>query len=631
MFTDMVGSTSAAQSDEAGALKLRDEQARLVRPRFTAHLGREIKSMGDGFLVEFESALRAVQCAIDIQQHLHERNSVPGRAPILLRIGVHLGDVEQRAADIFGDAVNIASRIEPVAEPEGICLSGAVHEQVQNKIPFKLEKLPPTALKGVHIPIELYRVVLPWGVRAPPSASSGPARLAVLPFANISPDPKDEYFADGLTDELITVLSQLRELRVIARTSVAPYKSASKGVAQVGAELGVTAILEGTVRKFGDELRITAQLIDVGTQEHTWAASYDRKLDKVFVVQSEIARQVAEALKVKLKPVDENRLATRPTVRPESYLAYLKGRTLLHDRSEKALRQAKENFELAVSLDGTNAAALSGLSDATRLIGVYRRDSPLEDWDQASRTMAERAVALDPNLAEAHTSLGYSLWSDYDYTRAETEFRLATSLSPSYAPAHLWYAGLLADENRPDEALAQLVLAQEADPLSLAVIAAHAVHLLYRGQYEKAREQLERLEKIEDQGLLFTRTSLEFSVVRGDYPRALSGLKRLEELSPGEPEILVHKGSCVARMGQTQRARDCLKELEGLNPGRRPNSGIAQIYAYLGELDPCFLWLRRSAFETYDMDVGHWRSSPLFEQVRGDPRFQVLLREMNLA
>jgi adenylate cyclase len=273
--------------------------------------------MGDGFLAEFDSALRAVQCAIDIHQHLHDRNSQPGITPIQLRIGIHLGDVEQRGSDIFGDAVNVASRIEPVATPGGLCISGQVFDQVRNKIPNRLEKLPPTALKGLEVPIDIYRVVLPWTVPESPSRDSGPTRLAVLPFANISPDPKDEYFADGLTEEMITVLSQLRELRVIARTSVTPYKSTSKGVAQIGTELGVDSVLEGSVRKAGDELRITVQLIDVATQEHTWASTYDRKLEKVFAVQAEIAREVAEALKVGLRAAEQSRLESRPPVRAD--------------------------------------------------------------------------------------------------------------------------------------------------------------------------------------------------------------------------------------------------------------------------------------------------------------------------
>ncbi|MFZ1023453.1 MAG: adenylate/guanylate cyclase domain-containing protein, partial [Thermoplasmata archaeon] len=277
MFTDMVGSTSSAQANEAEALKLRDEQASLVRPLFAAHQGREIKSMGDGFLSEFGSALRAVQCAIDIQQHLHERNSQPGTPPIQLRIGIHLGDVEQRESDIFGDAVNIASRIEPLAAPGGVCISGEVFSQVRNKIPNTLEKLPPTALKGLRISVDIYRVLLPWNGREASFSSNDPAlldtnRIAVLPFVSMSPDPNDEYFADGLTEELIANLALVKGLKVIARTSVMEYKKKDKHVSEIGKELGVGTIVEGSVRKAANRIRVTVQVIDVATEEHLWAS-----------------------------------------------------------------------------------------------------------------------------------------------------------------------------------------------------------------------------------------------------------------------------------------------------------------------------------------------------------------------
>jgi adenylate cyclase len=340
MFTDMVGFTARAQADEAAALGLRQEQEELIRPVLASHQGHEVKSTGDGLLVEFGSALKAIECAIGIQRRLHERNAKGGATRIDLRIGIHLGDVEQHGGDIFGDAVNIASRIEAIAEPGGICLSSAVYEQVRNKIPDTLVKLPPRSMKGVQRPMDLYRVVLPWTVREPLSASPGPARLAVLPFSNISPDPSDEYFADGLTEELITVLSQLKELRVIARTSVMPYKSTSKGIAQIGAELGVATVLEGSVRKAGDQLRITVQLIDVATQEHTWANTFDRKLDKIFAVQSEIAKLIAKQLKVNVRAAEQARLEARPPIRPDSYLAYLKGRSLMRSMSGASMKTA---------------------------------------------------------------------------------------------------------------------------------------------------------------------------------------------------------------------------------------------------------------------------------------------------
>lgn len=631
MFTDIVGFTTLAQRNEAESLKLLDRHNRLLRPIFPRFHGREVKSIGDSFLVEFQSTLDATNCAIEIQRLLNEeRLSAPEESRFRIRIGIHVGDVVRKAGDILGDSVNIASRIEPLAEPGGICITEPVYSQVHNKIPNAFERLEPKTLKHVDSPVSIYRIVLPWAVREQRSRISGPVRMAVLPLSNISPDPKDEFFADGLTDELITVLSQLPELRVIARTSVTPYKAAAKGVSQIGVELGVSVLLEGTVRRSGDDLRITVQLIDVDSQEHTWAASYDRKLDKIFALQSEIAKQVADALKVRLRPTDQDRLAARPAVRQDSYLAYLKGRSFLHDRSPGALRGAKESFEKAVSLDASNAAALSGLSDVIRIIGSIRRDSPLEDWDRASRTLAERAVALNPDLAEAHTSLGFALWADYEYVGAEKEFQRAISLSPSYSTARHRYGQLLCDENRWDEALSQFALAEEGDPFSSIVLAAHAYCLVNLGRFDDAQVRMARLERIEGRGVLYAGVAAAYRIARADYTGALEEIERLEKLDPGEPETVVSRGICFARMGQAERAREILRELEGMSPGARSASGIAAIYACLGDLDSCFQWLERGAFENYDFDAGYWRASPFLELVRGDPRFSALLKRMNL-
>ncbi|MGD0250491.1 MAG: adenylate/guanylate cyclase domain-containing protein, partial [Thermoplasmata archaeon] len=351
MFTDTVGYTASAQTDEAGALELFRQQTELVRPLLGAHHGRAIKSTGDGFLVEFDSALKATQCAIDIQRRIYERNAEGVLAPIRVRIGIHVGDVVASRTDIVGDAVNIAARIEPVAEPGGICVSGAVHEQVRNKIPEKFEKLPPRALKGLQLPMDIYQIVLPWNAPQAPARVPGPPRLAVLPFANISPDSKDEYFADGLTEEVISALSKIRDLRVIARTSVSQYKSTSKTVAQIGDELGVGSVLEGSVRKAGNRLRITLQLIDVGTQDHIWSNSYDRNLDDVFAIQTEIAERTAEVLRLELLGPERESIGKEPTANLVAYDLYLKGIHLAQQSGYENIAASIPLFEASIRND----------------------------------------------------------------------------------------------------------------------------------------------------------------------------------------------------------------------------------------------------------------------------------------
>jgi len=630
MFTDMVGSTAAAQSNEANALKLRDEQAALVRPLFAAHQGREIKSMGDGFLAEFDSALRAVQCALDIQQHLHERNSQPGVASIQLRIGVHLGDVEQKETDIFGDAVNIASRIEPLATPGGVCISGEVYSQVRNKVPNKLEKLPPAPLKGLQVSIDVYRVVLPWAAPETALASAGSTGIAILPFSNISPDPKDEYFADGLTEELITVLSQLRDLRVISRTSVMQYKSTTKTAALIGVELGVKSILEGSVRKAGNRIRVTAQLIDAASDRHLWAKTFDRQLDDIFAVQTEIARQVAEALQVELRATDVARLGARGSVLPDSYLAYLKGRTRLHGRSVTPLTEAKEQFELAISLDPHNAAAYSGLADATRLLGWRTHDVPRETWEETTRRLVAQAIELDPSLAEAHTSLGLIRWEAYDYTGAEQQYQLSLALNPSYAAAHHWYATLLEDEGRLDEALREWQLAEGADPLAAGYVSGLASLLIGLKRFDEAFVKIQRLGVLEPDSYRYHDAVLQFHRGRSELAQSVAEGLRCEELQTDPGWKRMWHVYNLATSGEKEAARALLKSEEASSefPGLAWIVGWA--YALIGDLDSCFRCLE-VAVETHNIALQPFRTRPELEIVRSDPRFPPLLKKMNLA
>ena len=630
MFTDMVGFTASAQADEALALKLLREQEELVRPLFPAHQGREIKSTGDGFLVEFDSALRAVQCAIAIHQRLQERNAGEYGTPIRLRIGVHLGDVEERGGDIFGDSVNLAARIEPLAEPGGICISEAVYIQVRRKIPNKLEKLEPKVLKNVRYPLVVYRVVLPWAAPVPLPGPSEPLGLAVLPFSNISPDPNDEYFAEGLTEEMITVLSQLRGLRVIARTSVMPYRSTSKRVSQIGAELRVSSVLEGSVRKAGNKLRVTAQLIDVASESHVWAQTYDRELDDIFAVQTELARQVAEALKIELRPLEGVRLGATPVVRPDSYLAYLKGRTLLHNYSKDSLEAAKAQFELAIALDPGNAAAHSGLADVTRATGWWFAGVPRAKLDEAGRRLAARAIELDPNLAEAHASLGLLLWDDFEYAEAEGEIKLALSLNPSYSLAHNWYAALLGDQGRVDEALQEFTLAEAADPLWALNINQLAHVLIWRGRLEEAHAKIERLNELQPDSKWYHFALARYALARSDVTASIQELHRYIELEPEPRTRSIAQANLHALSGEKEQARTLLRREESI-PGSPPDLlSIAYVYAELGDLDDCFRLLDRTVAE-HTIALQRWRLDPQLERVRTDPRFPVLLKKMNLV
>src|SRR5712692_9945979 len=293
MFTDMIGYTALGQRNESLSLALVDEQRRLIRPVLHRHHGREVKTIGDGFLVEFSSAMDAVRCAYDIQRTTREFNiSAPVEQKLHLRIGVHLGDVVESQGDISGDAVNVASRIEPLAEDGGVCLTRQVYDHVRNKFELPLASLGAKSLKNVSEPVEVYKMVMPWSEsKVAPQAQLDKRRIAVLPFTNISPDSQDEYFADGMTEELISTISNMHDLSVISRTSAMRYKGGDKTVAEIGRELNVGTVLEGSVRKAGNRVRISTQLIEVQSDRPMWSQTYEKELLDVFAIQSDVAHR----------------------------------------------------------------------------------------------------------------------------------------------------------------------------------------------------------------------------------------------------------------------------------------------------------------------------------------------------
>jgi adenylate cyclase len=629
MFTDMVGSTQLAQRDEKTALQLLREQEELAQPLVAAHHGRLVKSTGDGMLVEFGNALEAVQCAVEFQRQAHERGGGNGGPAFKVRIGIHVGDVEERGTDILGDSVNIAARVEPLAEPGGICLSGVVHEHVLRKVPYAFERLGARTLRGVLEPVEIYRIVLPWATAAetPSLPGAGPPRLAVLPFDNFSPDPEDGFFADGLTEELITLLAQLKEMRVIARTSAFQYRTTPKPVSQIGAELGVSSILEGSVRKSRDQIRVTAQLIDVATQEHLWAKTYDRKLDDIFAVQTEVARKVAEALKITIRGGEAGRLAAGSDVDTESYLAYLKGRTLLSSgHSEEILVRAREQFERAISIDPSNAGAHSGLADTASYLSWAHSETSREDWDRLRRSHAVRAIELNPELAEAHCSLAAILWDDFEFEAAEKELRLALGINPSYALAHHLYAAVLEDEGRAEEALRESALAVESDPQSVLMLNGKLLVLLMLRQLDEALPLLEKVRTLDREGASYYNYLAIYRYAGGDFAGSLEAQDRLDALRPGrhwDNRVWIY-----AAMGAHEKARALLMEMEGSRKNPSPTE-FAQAHAVIGDLDGCFRWLEQGVAQ-HQIALQLFRLEPTLEPVRKDPRFAGILRSMNL-
>jgi len=627
MFTDTVGYTASTQANEGRTLEMLRQQADLLRPLLALHQGREIKSTGDGFLVEFDSALKAVQCAVNIQRRIYERNSEGGQAPIRIRIGVHLGDVVQNGTDILGDAVNIAARIEPLAEPGGVCVSSAVYDQVRTKVPDKFEKIHSTAMKGIQVPMDVYRVVFPWmnngGSGAADARSTDKNRLAVLPFANISPDPSDEYFADGLTEELIANLSLVPGLKVIARTSVIGYKKTEKTVATIGKELGVGTVVEGSVRRSANRIRVTVQVIDVATEEHLWTAKYDDDLDDIFAVQGDIASKVATALPGGLKgekaPIPE---LEKPK-ETEAYLLYLQGQALMWKTDQDSLRRSLEFFKKALQTDPTFARSYAGMARA--YIGLGSED--FMSWLDAcnlGRAAAEKAIAIDPVLAEAHgLRAEVAFMADETADVLDRHVRRALELNPNLAQAHTILAALAGSLGIAEAYVAQNEEAYRLDPLSPATIRSLGNAYFFSGRFDEALGHWKRT--MEQAPIDSYRGLADYHILKGDFDQAELMVKELERLAPASDYALLCRGWLSAVKGDRATAMKIIEKLqETSREGYARQSSVGFIYYALGDLDRFFQIIFATA-KAHTMQAARIRMSPLFAGARKDSRFVELM------
>lgn len=631
MLTDMVGYSAATQRDERQALTLLREQERIVRPILNSYEGRTVKTLGDGFLVEFSNALDAVTCAVEVQKALHRRNSRSSAERIELRIGVHLGDVVHRSHDIFGDAVNIVSRIEPLADPGGVCVSQQVYDQVRNKLDSPFVSLGVPALKHIDAPIPVYRIALPSAHPLVPAPGKERPRVAVLPLANISGRAEDEYFADGITEELIQTLSKIAGLRVIARTSVMRFRNATSSPSDIAKELGATAVVESGIRKVGSRVRVTARLIDASNGETLWSNEYDEEVRDVFALQSDISHRIADALKVEILGGEQKVLQRPITVDSEAHTSYLRGRYFLNRRTEESLHQALGSFHRALGKDPRLALAHAGIADAYSTLAWLEFLRPRYAFPRA-RTAALKAIALDPTLAEAHTSLGFIRFLyDRAWVEAESEFRQSIALNQNYPTAHQFYSDYLKAMGRLEEALSEVRRALELDPLSLGINTGLG-HVLYLSrQYDQAISQYRKALALDPNfvqaHLWFGRPYLE----KGMYDEAIEEVRTAVRLSKDSTMSLAVLGHAYASAGRSREARNVLARL--LKRGRTqyvPSYWIALIHVGLGDRDRAFDWLERANRERSAW-LAWIKVEPRFDRLRSDPRFSRLLRRVKLS
>ena len=682
MFTDMVAYSALSQRNEALALELLEEHRGVLRGLFPKHQGTEIKTTGDGFLVEFASALAAVRCAVEIQRALAERNqALPAERQVRIRIGIHLGDVVRSAGDVHGDGVNIAARIEPLAEPGGVCISNSVYDQIENKVEHALVRLSRPELKNIQASVQVYKLVLDGIVAADvrrwtragsqPSASS-PRRLqlalgvvvllvaglllmlkfgerpksatsatnaptsaadqksiAVLPFVNMSADKADEYLSDGMTEELLNVLAQVPGLHVPGRSSCFAFKGKTEDniFRKVGEQLHVATVLEGSVRKAGDKLRITAQLINVADGFHLWSQTYDRDMKDILAVQTEVAQQVVQVLQVKLGVEATRALAKTSTDNPEAHRLYLLGRYHFGKLTEASLTNAIQYFTQALQQDPSYALAYCGLADCYAWMGGGLL-SGKEAWAK-EKALAQKALAIDPNLADAHLSLGMALAGAFDWKGCEQEIKRALELNLKLAMAYDQLAWLQTMFGRFEEAIRNKQKAIELDPLSLMFNTGLGVALNAARRYDEAMAQLRKTLELEPN---FASAHVELgwcSVYKGDTAVAIAEFQKARSLDP-QPWFDGALAYAYARAGDRAKAEQMLREWDDQVKQRYISPSLrALLHCGLGENDKGLDWLER-CYEEQDGFCSGLKIYPGFDPLRNEPRFQALLKKVGL-
>ena len=682
LFIDIVGYSLLIHEQSERLQKLKELVRGTEQFRLAEAEGKLLRlPTGDGGALVFRNTQEApVLCALELSKALKNHPE------LRVRMGIHSGPVNEVAdlneqMNVAGAGINIARRVMDCGDAGHILLSKHVAEDLEDyarwrpylhelgecetkhggvisivslyddevgnpQLPEKLKQAqreraakvaasrPAPTFRRKHLVIAAAALLMAiaaigfWIYSRQAPVTPSEKSIAVLPFENLSEEKGNAYFADGIQEEILTRLAKIADLKVIARTSTERYKSAPANLREIAEQLGVANVLEGSVQKAADQVRVNVQLINAATQTHLWAESYDRKLTDIFAVESDIAKTIADTLQAKLTGSEKIAIAKRPTANTEAYELYLKGRFFWNKRTGADLRTAIDYFNQAIGKDPSYALAYAGLADSYDILSVYGAASPADSYPQAIAA-AKKALELDDTLAEAHTSLGLALDNYHlDFEQSLKEYERAIRLNPNYATAHHWHGELLGAMGRFDEGITELSRAQELDPLSLIINCDLGEVYTYARQYDKAIEQLRKTIEMDPRFYYARRRLGEVLQLTGRLDDAIAEYRKAVELND-DPSVLALLGQAYARAGQQEEAQRILVRLNEEARLRYVSAySFALIFLALGDKERAIDEIERAYRERAGEDIDLIKVDPLLDDLRGNPRFEALVQKV---
>jgi len=672
MFTDIVGYTALMGKDSAKALELIRISKQIQKPLVEKYNGKWLKEMGDGAMAQFSTALDAVNCSIEIQE------SARAKLDAKLRIGIHLGDITIENDDIFGDGVNVASRLESIADPGGIYISDAIEKSIRGQLNLWAKYLGEVKLKNVDYGVRTYALqgtglpvpdkipsigskaysinkskflvissavlIILLGLfyyfnfweRKPTSEPSAQNQneevkdksIAVLPFVNMNNDPDQEYFSDGVTEDIIGQLAKISDLKVISRTSTMLYKNTNKNIRTIAEELGVSTILEGSVRQSGNKVRIAAQLIDAKTESLLWAQTFDMEMIEIFAIQSAVAKGIAKSLNAKLSPFESRRLDVASTKIPKVYDLYLKARFLENQYQKNSYYKAIELFEQAIEMDPDFAPAYAGIAKSYGALGSWIGELSAQVALEKINPYLRRALELDGNLAIAHSALAYKkFYFEWNFEEAEGEFLLSNGLDHSDMINWSGYHHFLNMMGRFEEASELWKKGNEIDPISIWNFAYMGATYFFLNRPQEAIDFCQTaVELIPYHPIVYDKLGWVYYNT-GDYDKTIGILeKSINSFGIRPPSTLAYLSLALNKTGQKEKSSEILNELKKRNQNGEKGIAfyLAVAYAGIGESKLAFEWMG-NAYEAREVDMIWLKVEPQFKGFHDDPRWQEML------